>query len=104
MGTLSVTYLGTGVVDGKRYADVSITPSTSYATGGDTLPLTATPLRRVEEVWQSCNGVGDNSGVTWRLLGTLEAPLLQAFDAQNTQVANATNLSTRVFHARLVGR
>ncbi len=74
----------------------TITFSSSYATGGDTLALGPTGLKAVHAVLVDPSLVTANrSGLSIELGGTTTAPLVLAFDTNNTQVTNATDLSTR---------
>lgn len=71
--------------------------SNSYATGGDSIALGPTGLKALHAVLVDPSIAASNrSGLSIELGGTATAPLLLAFDANNTQVANATDLSTRI--------
>jgi len=100
MGTISLPFgvakENQGVINSKRSVRALVAGSTSYATGGDVIPLAALGLKVVDRVFHDAgtDSIGD-SGVSVRLAGTPEVPLLRFFDAVNTEVANATNLSTR---------
>lgn len=98
-----------------RHKDVEadINLSASYATGGDTLTPQALGLRAITSI--SLVGTNFNTrkpvanaaaqaGMTLQLAGTETAPLVKAFDAANTEVANASNNSARgPFHVRFRG-
>lgn len=90
-GEFGDTYFG-------RYRVVrgSLVFSASYATGGDTLALANTGLKAVHAMLIDPSIVATNrSGLSVELGGTPTAPLVLAFDTNNTQVTNATDLSTR---------
>lgn len=88
---------GTPVIDNRRAVRGTITFSSSYATGGDTLTLnTQCSLREVTGLLVDASTVLTNpSGLSVELSGTKDVPKIIAYDANNTQVANATDLSTR---------
>lgn len=118
MGTVAVTKVRTmghmPQFRGKLFL-VKITMSSSYATGGDVLPLTTLPAGRVllfAPVSRALSTVkvrGENvaangAGSAFKLAGTATAPKIQSFvgDATPTETANATNLSTVSFDAFVV--
>lgn len=95
LGSLSDGETFDDVYRNKRVVRGTLTFSASYATGGDTIPLTAVGLREVSRILVDSNlGIND-SGLSIVVGGTPQAPTLVAYDAQGTQVANATNLSGR---------
>lgn len=120
MGTVAVTkYRPLGQLPHirARAALITVTMSSSYATGGDTLPigklefqriLLMAPVSRFESVvkWKGVNILADNAGASFRAAGTPTAPKIQSFvgDATPTETANGTNLSTRTFDVLIVGR
>lgn len=76
----------------------TITFSASYATGGDTLAPAACGLTQVVAILVDATRaveLPNRSGLSVELGGTTLAPTVLAFDANNTQVANATDLSAR---------
>lgn len=83
-----------------------LTFSTSYATGGDTIPLADVGLQEVRQVLvdPQVNGSGQNrAGISVELGGTPQAPKLIAYDTFATEVANATNIGTRTVPCWLLG-
>jgi len=94
-----------------------VTMSSSYATGGDVLPLAQTPFQRVifmaplSRFTSTAKVRGqavlaNNAGAAFNAAGTPTAPKIQSFvgDATQTETANATNLSTRTFDVLIVGQ
>lgn len=70
--------------------------STSYATGGDTFPLATIGLTQIHRLLVDDDISPSIGGLSVSLVSTNPAvPLLQCFDANLTEVTNATNLSTR---------
>lgn len=87
---------GTPVWDNKRAVWGTLTFSASYATDGDTLDLKTVGLTELTGVYQDCIApLGNISGLSILLGGTKSAPKIMAFDTNNTQVSNATDLSAR---------
>lgn len=86
-----------GVLGAKRVVRGTLTFSATYATGGDTIPLASVGLREVTEVLvdPQLSASSNDSGLSVVRGGTTVAPTLRAFDAQATEVPNATNLSAR---------
>lgn len=84
----------TRYIDGKRVVRGTITMSASYATGGDTLALTNLDIKEVTMMLVEPNLLS-LPGLSLALAGTKTAPLILAADTNNTEVANATNLSGR---------
>ena len=120
MGTVAVTKVRTlGHMPhfrGKVFL-VRITMSSSYATGGDALPLTTIPLQRVLGIApisktistvkvRGENLLANGGGAAFKAAGTATAPKIQSFvgDATPTETANATNLSTVSFDALVFGQ
>lgn len=99
MGTIAVANLRQGVSDNKRYVDADITMSASYATNGDTVPVATLGLKVVDEILVH----GNNEGLSLVLGGTSQAPKVVAYDTTETEVTNATDLSTRDFTVRFLG-
>lgn len=86
----------TPVIDNKRVVKGTIVFSASYATGGDTLDLKTTGLTELTALVQDATvPLGNISGLSILIGGTKIAPLISVFDANATQVANATDLSAR---------
>jgi hypothetical protein len=83
------------VVDNKRVVKGTITFSASYATGGDSLALGTTGLKEVTGILIDPSMTTNQSGLSVALGGTKTAPVILAYDANATQVANATDLSAR---------
>ena len=95
-----------GVWGNNRVAKGQLALSASYATGGDTLDLKTVGLTELNELYvNGSNALLGGSGLSVALGGTKIAPLIIASDALNTEVANATNLSTRpLVQVLLVGK
>lgn len=102
MGTVAITAPYNDVSNNKRVVEANVTMSSSYATGGDTVPLTSLGLREVTDVVVLGSVAHVNSGgaavtphgIQVVLAGTKTAPLLKAYSGSTSEVANATNLST----------
>lgn len=69
--------------------------SSSYATGGDTVPVATLGLRNVNRILVEGSGPFARPGFSVELGGTSSAPKLLAWETANTEVANATDLSAR---------
>ena len=95
-----------------------ITGSSSYATNGDTVPLSTIGLGRVDAIEvpsHRMNGMGtegqgsavttaqSRTGKTLELDGTNLAPKLKVYDTANTEVSNATNLSSISWVVKFIG-
>jgi len=94
---------GIGLEQGKRYVRCTITPSGTYATGGDTIPPLSLGLVNITEMFLCVKGkvggtaiVPSTMGARPSLAGTAKVPLIQWHigSATPTEVANATNLTT----------
>lgn len=96
-----------GVLGTKRVVRGVVTFSSSYANpAGDTLPhLSANGigLSQIDKVLIDPDLSAGNVGLTVRLGGTPGARTLRAFDANDTEVANATNLSGRAVPIWFIG-
>lgn len=114
MGTLTFP-LGTpsnndqGVLGSKRSVRAVVTPSTSYATGGETIPLASLGLKVINNVFVLAGNAmlndfsGVNPGYSVRLGGTAEVPKLLLYDTSATEVAAASNLSARPIGLMFIG-
>jgi hypothetical protein len=84
-----------------------LTFSASYATGGDSVPMASVGLQEVRQILVdplvSPTNV-NRSGLSVELTGTPGAPLVAAYETLNTEVANATNLSTRSVPVWFLGK
>lgn len=96
---------GDDVVGNKRIVEGTLTLSSSYATGGDTLNLaTLVGLKTLDDMRINAgSGVTIAGGYQIKLGGTPAAPTIQAYGSTNAEVAAATNLSTKSFNVRLHG-
>lgn len=87
------------VYEGFRVVRGTLTLSASYATGGDTIPLGSVGLQEIRRLLLDASlavaAFGHTSGLSVQLGGTPSVPTLIAFDANGTEVPNATNLSAR---------
>lgn len=93
--TWAATQIKEGVsVSGKRTKRALLTPTGTYTTGGDALPKAALGLQRVTALYQVCDATND-PGLSFVLAGTLVAPLLQAFETNNTQVGSGASITGR---------
>jgi len=84
----------------------AITMSSSYATGGDSLSLVPSGLKKVVGTLHFAQDLGfwgGKTGYSFEVAGTPSDPLVKVYATNNTEVANATNLSTVVFLVLLVG-
>ena len=99
---LGVSKESQGIINDKRSVRVLCVPSTSYATGGDTVPLGTLGLKTLDKVLVDANA-NNTSGLTQRLAGTPNVPLLQFYDAADTEVANGSNNSARAFVGLFLG-
>lgn len=121
MGAVSVTNRKeAGRYDNRRVVEADLALSASYATGGDTLSPAALGLRhivQIEETSHSPNGSGRpvggkavanlaaQSGASLQVdLTSTAAPKIKLYDAQSTEIANATDLAARgPFRVRVIG-
>lgn len=110
MGAVSLANVkSTSGVDNYRVVVADVTFSSSYATGGDTVPLGNLGLENVYSIHEHLGtlSVGVNSqsggftaanhGLQVQLAGTVLAPLLKVYvgaAGSAAQAASATNLST----------
>ena len=91
---------------GYRVVRGVLTFSASYATGGDTIPMATVGLQEVRQVLVDPQVDASNqnrSGLSVELGGTVTAPTLVAYETLNTEVVNATDLSTRSVPVWLLG-
>lgn len=112
MGTVAIANKNYGVHNRCKIVEADVTFSASYATGGDTLTPAALGLRHVREVLvpshhlvtkKAVATAASRAGKTVELAGTSAAPLLKVYDTANTEVTNATNLSTITLRLRFCG-
>lgn len=92
-GVLQSVFFGTKYAGRVRRCLVAM--SSSYATGGDTVPLANLGLRNVTAILLEPASILARPGFNLELAGTSAAPKLQAWETANTEVANAVDLSTR---------
>lgn len=106
MGAVAITNKqelgGLGLAQGKRYVRCTLTPTGTYATGGDTIPPLSLGLKNVTEMLVVTKGtvagrpaVLSTMAARPSLAGTATVPLLQwhVGSATPAEVANATNLT-----------
>lgn len=113
MGTMAFTRAAAGLADeaegvyeGYRVVRGTIAFSTSYATGGDLIPMASVGLQEIRKVLIDPSlipGFGYLAGVSVNLGGTPSAPTLAGFDALNTELTAGTNNSTRVIPVWFLG-
>jgi hypothetical protein len=106
MGQVAIANITPGVAGALRSVTADVTFSSSYATGGDTVPLGQLGLQGVVSVHVRGGVLADSAQVPSRsyaptvhgvqvvLAGTVAAPKLKAYSGSTSEVANATNLST----------
>lgn len=108
MGAVAVAnVMPMGSLGGYRAVSADVTFSSSYATGGDTVALSGLGLQNVYSVMTDGGQMTDTAqipskgrspnthGVQVVLGGSASAPKLTAYSGATSEVANATNLSTR---------
>lgn len=80
--------------EGQAVRRCTITFSSSYATGGDTLDVATSGLRRVDKLYVDCSLA--TLGYHLQLAGTAAVPLVKLFKGATTpaEESNATNVST----------
>lgn len=105
---MAVTWAATNVAEGvasngKRTKTCVLTPTGTYTTGGDPLPIAALGLRRVDRVLQTGGGGIVDPGFSVTSGGTAEAPTIRCFETNNTEVVNATSITGRAFIAVIEG-
>jgi hypothetical protein len=111
---MAVTWAATAIVEGvssrgKRTKQCVLTATGTYTTGGDPLPVAAIGLKGVTRLWQEGAGGFIDPGFNISLAGTVEAPLIAAFNAATggagavTQVANLTVITGKTLVALVEG-
>lgn len=106
MGTVAVSVVSQDINGNERIVNADVTFSSSYATGGDTIPLGVLGLKQVDELHVqggvmsavvSKRYTPNTHGIQPVFAGTNVAPLLKAIAGTAgapAEVTNATNLST----------
>lgn len=91
---------------GDRYVIVQVAPSSSYATGGDSISLASLGLSEVRQAWiEATQSASANGGVSCEVVVTdPKAPLLKLYTAAATEAGAASDNSTRSWTIRFVGR
>ncbi len=89
-------------VDGKRSVTATVTLSASYATGGDTLAITALGLSQVDRAEQVQTGTANTAKAVRVDTANPVAPKVLAFTGA-VQDAAASNQSTTVATLTFVG-
>jgi hypothetical protein len=105
---MAVTWAATSVVEGvssagRRTKSCILTPTGTYTTGGDPIPIAALGFIQVVDLLQRGGGGLADPGFSVTLGGTPQAPTIRCFETNNTEIANATSITGRVFVARLEG-
>jgi hypothetical protein len=105
----SSVYTARSTVDGKTEVTFVLAGSTSYATGGDSISLDGLPINRVEQAYvvsdsavTAPSGLADGYAPVFDLTDTA-APKLVLYTSAG-QVANTTNVSSREYLVKFVGR
>lgn len=113
MGATAIAAKVHGRWNDKKVVEADITFSGSYATSGDTVAVSALGMRRVDEIsipshhlvtHKTVATASSQAGKTIQLGGTSSAPKLLAYDAANTEIANATSLSGVTIRVRFFGK
>ena len=100
MGTVTCTVnpaTGQGIRGNKRAVTATVAFGGTYANpAGDTITKSQLGLQSVDSATVEADAAGTvNSGLSVRLGGTPGAPTLKVYDAQGTEVVNATNITSR---------
>jgi hypothetical protein len=84
----------------------TLTGSGSYATGGDSFDLAVEAgLTELQDLLvEAGSGIGTPAGYQLKLGGTVKVPLVLVYEGDSTEVANATDLSTKTWEVRLRGK
>lgn len=104
MGACALTNRTDGVTtSGKRYVEFDVAPSSSYATGGDSVSLATVGLNVVNEV-HLVGTVGTPTGKEIRVDTTSPtAPKVLVYTGANTQATAATDQSAAARRLRFIG-
>lgn len=86
-------------LNGLRAVTADVVLSSSYATGGDTIPIATLGLRQLYEIWTKGGTISNGplsktytanaAGIQLVLAGTSAVPLLKAFYGSATEVSSA---------------
>lgn len=99
-----------------HWVEVTIVPSNSYATGGDTIPLTGLPFKEITAAYMiastaetSLSGTPANrlingGNVTPQVIIGSSPKLALIYASGGSQLAGATDMSTRTLRFRLYGK
>ncbi len=104
MGTMTATPLVSMAVGNKRLVTADVAGSASYATGGDTITAASLGLtQKIDFVTaESTDSVADNR--LFQLIAQSDGSYKMVLNtAINTEVANATNVSTITFRVLALG-
>jgi len=88
---------------GKRVKQALLTPTGTYTTGGDALPLAQLGLKGMTALTLAGLEGFANPGFNISPMGTVEAPLLKLYETNNTEVAGATTITGRAAYVRIEG-
>jgi len=106
---MAVTWAVTGNVtpgvssSGKLTKRAVLTPTGTYTTGGDAISPSILGLKAITNLFQTGGGGIADPGVSQRLAGTAEAPLIQLFETNNTEVGSGVSITGRSFLAVIEG-
>lgn len=108
MGAATFTETGQEVIGNRRVVKGTITMSSSYATGGDSLDLaTEVGLKQVHKMLLEASDVTLGAwtllGYSAVLAGTASAPLIATYTGPITETANGTNMTGVTFNVWLFG-
>lgn len=104
MGVCTFANVKNTVINNERVVVADVTPSNSYATGGETVSLGLLGLKQVHAAYTFSGSIAlssrvpesvtvNPSGVQLVLAGTLSAPKLKAYSGSTSEVSSTTDLS-----------
>lgn len=104
MGACALTNRTDGVTDnGKRYVEFDVAPSSSYATGGETISLATVGLKVVDAI-HMVGTVGTATGKEVRTdITDPTAPKYLVYTGAATQATAATDQSAAARRLRFIG-
>lgn len=104
MGACALTNRTDGVTtNGKRYVEFDVAPSSSYATGGDSVSLATVGLKVVDAIYM-VGSVGTPTGKEVRTdITDPTAPKVLVYTGANTQATAATDQSGAARRFRFIG-
>lgn len=96
----------TVTADGKRAFKAVCTFGTTYATGGDTVPMASIPFKQVDRIEMDLSGNVAASVMRTFVpdLTSSVAPKIKLYTAASTEATNATDQSTVIVTLTFVGK